>query len=36
MGSVAATAHQKGNAKSAMSPATVKVIQKILRCMELF
>ena len=36
MGRVAAIAHQKGNAKSARSPATVKVIQKTLRCMQLF
>ena len=36
MGRVAATAHQKGSAKSAMRPTIVKVIQKILRCMELF
>jgi hypothetical protein len=30
------TAHQKGNAKSAIRPMIVKVIQKILRCMDLF
>jgi hypothetical protein len=34
MGNVAATAHQKGNAKSAINPRAVKVSQNIFRCIS--
>src|ERR1022692_3990225 len=35
IGTVAPSAHQIGNAKSAVSPRTMKVIQKIFRCIGL-
>ena len=35
IGIVATTAHQNGNAKSAMRPTTVNVIQKTFRCIGL-
>src|SRR5450759_260407 len=35
MGMVAPSAHQIGNAKSAISPRTMKVVQKIFRCIGL-
>ena len=35
IGIVAPSAHQIGNAKSAISPRTMKTVQKILRCMGL-
>jgi len=35
IGMVAPSAHQIGNAKSAISPRTMKVIQKIFRCIGL-
>jgi hypothetical protein len=35
IGMVAPNAHQTGNVKSAISPRTLKVIQKISRCISL-
>jgi hypothetical protein len=36
IGTVAARAHQSGNAKSAIIPKTEKTSQKTFRCIELF